>query len=483
MKKLFVVLLIVVMLSTIFSVPSSALRDPYLTPITSGDFAYIVLPDGTAEITDYKGLNDVVTVPEFIDGYMVTSIGEEAFGYNLYPEPLATDIAQTGESYYVNISEVIIPYTVTRIGDGAFYYCKNLTKVTVPFTVTYIGADAFYKTPWLENQNDGLVYINDVLYCYKGDMPENTKINVKYGTTQICAYAFRYYNNLTDISIPDTVKSIGKFAFYKCTGLKKAIIPDSVEAIGEYAFDGCKSIDELKLSSSLEKIEGCVFAECESITEVVIPSSVTEIWGSAFAYCKNLASITIPQTDIEISGGAFDGTLWYNNLPDGCVYINDILYDYKGFVPGDEKLVIRDGTTEICNRVCYENKNIKEVVIPSSVTKIGVEAFRYSGVETVVIRSTVKTLHLYAFSQGVRMYGEEGSAAEEYSKTPIFKVDFVYIGDVDMDKSVTVTDATEIQRITAQISKNYDRYAADYDGDNDITVMDATAIQRKLARL
>lgn len=482
MKKYISFLMVVILAFSCLSITVFAGEiDVATAAVVSGDFSYSVLPDGTAEIVGYKGTGQEVEIPSTIDGYTVTSIGVEAFGYNLYPEPMEESIAQTKASEKVSITKVVIPSTVTNIGDRAFYYCTRLTEVTIPSSVTYIGDEAFYETPWLESYEDGLVYINNSLYCYKGEMPENTKIDIKNGTIQICGYAFFMYSNLVEVTIPSSVKSIGEFAFYECSGLEKAAIPDSVEYIGYYAFCGCIGLTEVNIPSSLTYIEASSFESCENITEVVIPESVTKIEHSSFRYCKNLSSVTIPDTVKSVGAVAFQDTLWFNNQPDGCVYINNTLYEYKGEMPENTKIVIKDGTTEICSSVFYRETNLVGVTIPSSVTSIGTQAFRYcSNLQFVRIEDTVKTIGVLAFSEGIIIYGTAGSAAEEYAKVPRFDATFVLIGDADKDSIVSVIDATEIQRAVAQISEVKDVNAADFDGDGEVTILDASSIQKYL---
>ncbi len=79
-----------------------------------GDYAYIVLNDGTAEIVSYLGEEAVVKVPAEIAGKKVTSIGEEAF------------------SMCYSLERITLPKGVTSIGDGAFKHCTALSSITLP---------------------------------------------------------------------------------------------------------------------------------------------------------------------------------------------------------------------------------------------------------------------------------------------------------------------------------------------------------------
>ena len=157
----------------------------------------------TAQVTsgDSKYTGEV-TIPESIihEGvtYPVTSIGGSAF---------------YGCSGLISVT---IPESVTSIGGSAFSNCSGLTSVTIPEGVTSIGRAAFSGSAWMKNQEEGLVYINNIALTYKGTMPENTSIVIKEGTILIADYAFSGCSGLTSVTIPESVTSIGIRAFYGC---------------------------------------------------------------------------------------------------------------------------------------------------------------------------------------------------------------------------------------------------------------------------
>jgi len=159
---------------------------------------------------------------------------------------------------------VTIPNTITSIGSGAFIGCTRLTGITIPNNVTYLGGGVFDETTWFENQPDGLVYINKILYVYKGTMPANTVIN--------------------NIRV-DTV-AIASTAFWKCTGLTSIIIPNSVTSIGVAAFSGCESLTSVSIPSSAKSIGDRAFFGCTRLTNIIIPVGVTSIGKSAFYECS-----------------------------------------------------------------------------------------------------------------------------------------------------------------------------------------------------
>ncbi|MCI7337516.1 MAG: leucine-rich repeat domain-containing protein [Bacteroidales bacterium] len=296
--------------------------------VTCGDNTYSVTSIGKEAFGDCSGLTSI-TIPN-----SVTSIGTEAFAYcnGLTSVTIGNSVTSIGKSAFEDCSgltSVNIPNSVTSIGGWAFSGCSGLTSVTIPNSVTSIGKEAFAGTKWFANQSDGVIYINQMLYTYKGEMPANTSIVVRDGTTQICESAFDGCSNLTSVTIPDGVTSIGRYAFYECSGLTSVTIGNSVTSIGEYAFDG---------------------------------------------------------------------TAWLANQSDGVIYINQLLYTYKGEMPENTSIVVRDGTIQICESAFYGCSTLTSVTIPNSVTSIGEYAFyNCSGLTSVTIGNSVTSIGSYAF--------------------------------------------------------------------------------------
>lgn len=112
--------------------------------------------------------------------------------------------------------------------------------------------------------------------------------------TRIENGAFENWDDLTSISIPSSVKSIGKNAFKDCTNLTKIDIPDSVTSIEEGAFSGCDALTSINIPNSVTSIGNYAFFDCKNLKNVSIPESVTSIGEAAFCGCENLTNINVP---------------------------------------------------------------------------------------------------------------------------------------------------------------------------------------------
>lgn len=303
------------------------------------EFSYRVLEGNTAEIIAYDGNDTEIVIPSEIDGYKITNIANFAFCAMMNPK-------------YYNLTSVEITDGITSIGQGAFSGCTNLSCISVPDSVTEIGDNAFENTGWYHNLDDGVVYVGNIVYKYKGEMPENTSIEIKDGVTSISARTFINCKNLVNIAIPDSVKYIGDGAFGGCCNLNNITIPEGVTDIGDYAF-------------------------CD---------------------CINLASINLPDSIANVGTCAFFGTEWYDNQNDGIVYINNVAYNYKGNMPENTSLTLKDSTTVIADEAFSACENLIGITIPYGVTNIGKSAFSgCTNLENVNIPDSVKSIGEEAF--------------------------------------------------------------------------------------
>ncbi|MGC7160760.1 leucine-rich repeat protein [Metamycoplasma hominis] len=307
----------------------------------------VILNEGLEKIGDEAFSStkiESITIPG-----SVKEIGRRAFSgcANLEEVSLNEGLEKIGDEAFsnTNIESIIIPDSVKEIGRRAFSSCKNLEEVslneglekigaeafnhtniesiTIPGSIKEIGYSAFSDCENLKEiiLNEGLEWINASAFDFS--KISHISINSNNKNFEIKDNFFIDKNNkkilayldkkTTKVTIPSSIKEIGKGAFSNCKNLKEVIlneglekigtaafsstkiesitIPGSIKEIGAYAFSGCKNLKEVILNDGLEKIDYGTFQDT-NIESITIPSSIKEIGGYAFSSCKNLKEVT-----------------------------------------------------------------------------------------------------------------------------------------------------------------------------------------------
>ena len=245
---------------------------------------------------------------------------------------------------------------------------SNITPLSIPYSINGIKVTAIADNAFLECSN-------------------LTSITIPSSVTSIGSSPFKRCNKLTEINVseknanfesdngvlidvnnkklicypaaksgdiytvPNTVTTIVDNAFYKCTHLTSIIIPDSVTSIGQYAFYYFSNLTSITIPNSVTSIGQYAFYNCTGLTSITIPNSVTSIGKQAFA-CSGLTSIAIPSSVTSMGEKAFASCSGLTNI------------------------TIAEGVTSIGQYAFYNCSGLTSIAIPSSVTSIEKEAFR-----------------------------------------------------------------------------------------------------------
>ena len=281
------------------------------------------------------------------------------------------------------LTSVTIPNSVTSIGYKAFNSCSGLTSVTIGNSVTSFGWGAFNGCSGLtsviwnaKNCEDFSSSTYSPFYDIRSSLTSFTFGNE---VEHIPAYLCYYMNNLKEVTIGNSVTSIGQHAFFECSGLTKVNYLGTIDKWVDIDFEDYYSnptyytkdlyinnelLTDVKITST-DSIKGCAFINCQSIKSVEIGNSVTSIGRWAFYDCSGLTKVNYLGTvdkwvEIDFDDDNLSPTYYAKDL-----YINNELLT-------DVKITTADS---IKNYVFYNCQSIKSVEIGESVTSIGKYAF------------------------------------------------------------------------------------------------------------
>ena len=318
-------------------------------------------------------------IPDTYNGKPVTEISSQAF----------SNLA---------IKKVTVPKSVSKIGDQAFTYCYQLANVVFEENgnLTTIGQNVFSGT--------AIVSIT---------LPEGLK--------RIEAGAFNGCHNLEEISLPSTLRSIGKNAFRYSTKLNKVFIKDIAKWCG-VTFEGGKYANPLYMAGNLYSSDGTL------VTDLKIPEGVTAISSFAFYGVKSVNSISFPTTLRNIYSNAFYECSVSN------IYIDDLASWCK--VSAADKI-------GYSNKKLYLNKSeITSLTIPGQVTSVGKFTFAgFSSIASVTMSNSVTSIGEGAFSDCQNLENFTFSNELTAISKGLFK-GCTKLRTVDIPNKVTLIDAS-----------------------------------------
>ena len=322
----------------------------------------------------------------------------------------------TGAFDRTGLETLVLPEGVTFLGANAFGHAK-LKSVSLPSTVAKMTAtnEKSDANPFAFCENLEEIYVAEGNKAYKSDgncvmrredntlvagckaskIPSYTEhigrfafqgaalesVALPEGVTSIEDYAFAHNDRLKEITLPQSLTSIGKAVFFWCTALGKIAIPDGVTSVGDNAFSTCVSLKELALGAELLSA-GCGLTEfCVALEKITVSENNESFSGEGNCLTRKAdntviagcASSKIPAGTEQIGEYAFCGQtqLGAIDFPDGLKKIGHYAFSCTGL----KELKLPRGLQRIGSHAFGNCIELEYVQIPDSVTDVGTNAF------------------------------------------------------------------------------------------------------------
>lgn len=304
------------------------------------------------------------------------------------------------------------------------YYIDYLGFYTDPgftdqwdFAVNNVTSNITLYLKWKLTSTPGLAYTlingNTAYSVSKGSTTSSNVIIIPavYSELPVISIGNSAFANsyLTDISIPDSVTSIGDSAFLTCSyllyialptnitmirshtfngcmGLSNIIIPNGVTIISNNAFSHCTGLTSISLPNSIKSIGNVAFYGCLQLSTIILPTNIISIGKNAFENCSNLSAINIPDSVTNIGYEAFNRCSSLTNIsvdPSNLYYqsISGALYNKSGTtifkmpegISG--AFTISSTVTNIAYEAFWGSLKLSNITIPNSVISIESNAF------------------------------------------------------------------------------------------------------------
>lgn len=392
----------------------------------NGLFSYAMKGNGTLKITKFDWsryiTNTSIVIPQLIDGYTVTEIGELAFsqgdiGYNNIKEP--------SRRYKAGDATLLIPNTVTTIGEKAFFN-SGIGRVKIPASVKTIGTAAFctgnLKSVTVETENADYASVGNALYSKKTKELLAGSIEmtaIPEGIVSLGEFAFfdlDYVYKGGYFSCPSSLEEIKAFAFYESDYFLENDNDKcnfkNVKKIGDYAFAEAYTMRSLIFGDALNELGVGVFSgfrgSSYSDVQIDFSSCVNLTYIPENAFFQTLEKIILPSTIDHIGKEAFAGT-----------FFDKIKFN------GSKPSTIDDGAFKDIHILDSARMNIRVFsILLANVKTIGSEAFaNYKFPGDLEIPECCSFIGENAFSKKTKLKVQPGSYAESWAQENGYEYD------------------------------------------------------------
>jgi|GEM_PF-6199027 len=333
----------------------------------------------------------------------VTTIPNNAFSlvYKLKSVSLPSTLVTIGSSAFhsTGITSVVIPDEVTAIGNYAFDGTA-ITSLTIGKKVEDLGSYAFGSCETLESVTYNAIALNSYSNPFNdGDGYADFTLTIGSEVTTIPASLFYSLDRLTGpLVIPDSVLTIGSSAFYGCEGLTSVVFGNGLNTIGASAFQGCNGLATIGFGTGNLSIGSRAFEGCSGVASLTLPSNVASVAVFAFNGMSGLTQINF-DTNAAFTG---NNSVFNTVAPNCSVVFGDgvTTAPYDMFLDcANLKTIVFNDDLEVIEDYAFSGTGITSLVIPDSVRTIGFCAFdECSAITSITIPSTVETINGSAFN-------------------------------------------------------------------------------------
>ena len=470
----------------------------YRLDLKSGEATRFKSSDTSVASINYSGSSYVELVLYGIGSTAITAYDEAGnkaecelnisaslkdFSINYYDDETGSSEVSVGESFRINVAAYPcfapvpdIEWTssdenVAVVDDNGTVTAKKYGPATITATSGDISHtyDLQWKSEWDEQSSDLFdLRINGgaeaVITGYKGTDPV---VNIPeeingYTVTGIDSLSSQSDVNITNVTLPDTLREIGSEAFYNNDYLKEIVIPESVTSIGtgafsycdrlqkavinsaadisEYMFQSCRYLSSVTLNGVTKNIGHRAFSGCDKLESIVLPEGLESIGDEAFDYC-DLKSVTLPQSLRIIGKHAFSGNhVQQLIIPANVEKIgntggvasfsvdsenpnyssrNGVLFSKDGETliqfPGESEAFhysVPAGTVVIGEEAFRFTDNIRQFDLPETVTEIGANAFDCWNSIQIILPKSLKVIDSSNFNNEYSKFFYRGSETD-----------------------------------------------------------------------